>query len=219
MENNFFNELTSFSKSKLKPTTTKISYANGKQFIKTSNESEEKEVDLELEQRISNAAYWSKLTGYVVDLVPDNSIDEIIPHLYLSGDDAATNKEILDKHKITHVLNLTTNVQNKFEPELTYMKVKIYDLVDQKICEHFKSTFEFINNALKEGGSLLVHCNAGISRSATIVIAYLMQKRLFNGFDSAYEHVKSKRFKINPNRGFIKQLYEFEYILNAEGAC
>jgi protein-tyrosine phosphatase len=51
--------------------------------------------------------------------------------------------------------------------------------------------------------------NAGVSRSASIVIAYLMKNRNLT-FDSAYKFVKEKRTKIQPNPGFIAQLRAYE---------
>lgn len=67
----------------------------------------------------------------------------------------------------------------------------------------FKRCFEFINFAISSGGKVLVHCYAGISRSATVVIAYLMSTQ-DKSFREAYDFVKSKRSEINPNEGFIK---------------
>ena len=218
-KNSLLNEVTHFSKVKLNPTTTKVSYANGKQFTRSSKDAEEKELvgDTSDEfKSMSNVAYWSKATGYVVDLVPDNSIDEIMPRLYLSGDDAATNRALLDSKCISHVINLTSNVENKFEPIITYKQILIYDLPNQNIMEHFQSSYEFIENAFRqnEKNCVLVHCNAGVSRSATIVIAYLMQKKLFRYYRDAFEYVKAKRPKICPNYGFVKQLMSLQIKLN-----
>jgi protein-tyrosine phosphatase len=58
---------------------------------------------------------------------------------------------------------------------------------------------------LQSGGRVFVHCFAGVSRSATIVIAYLMKEHGLS-FNSAIKFVKSKRPQINPNDGFRKQL-------------
>jgi protein-tyrosine phosphatase len=57
-------------------------------------------------------------------------------------------------------------------------------------------------------GKILVHCLAGVSRSATIVIAYLMKTQNLP-FEQAYEVVRQKREFANPNQGFRKQLEEF----------
>lgn len=163
MANSFFNELTQFSKSKLKPTETKISYISGKTFVKSSGSNTEKEVEITTETgNESNIVYWSHSLGYLVDLVPDFSIDEIVPRLYLSGDDVATNRELLRANLITHVLNLTSNITNAFEDEIVYKKILIYDLPTQPIGQFFQEAFEFIEKALENHeNSVLVHCNAG----------------------------------------------------------
>jgi dual specificity phosphatase 12 len=54
---------------------------------------------------------------------------------------------------------------------------------------------------MNKGGKVLVHCFAGVSRSATIIIAYMMQEHGMN-YHSAFKFVKSKRPFINPNEGF-----------------
>ena len=143
---------------------------------------------------------------------PLDKLDEILPRLYLSSSDPAISKEILDSEHITHIVNVTTNVANKFEPEITYKKVVINDDARENLSIHFESTYEFIEKALSEKNSnrVLVHCNAGVSRSATIVMAYLMQKRIFTTYADAYKHVQFKRPIVYPNPGFVKQLLDLE---------
>lgn len=53
--------------------------------------------------------------------------------------------------------------------------------------------------------STQVHCNAGVSRSVSVVIGYLMKTQGMP-FDAAYAHVKSERKAAQPNDGFRKQL-------------
>jgi atypical dual specificity phosphatase/dual specificity phosphatase 12 len=60
----------------------------------------------------------------------------------------------------------------------------------------------------------LVHCYAGISRSASIIISYLMKKYNWS-YEKAYNYVKNKRPIINPNRGFKKQLIQYENYLKS----
>lgn len=138
-------------------------------------------------------------------------MNKIIPRLYLGDDLAARKKEILSEYKITHVLNLTVNVPNKFEPDISYLKIHILDTEKQDIQKYFESAYEFIDNALKNSNnSVLVHCNAGISRSASFVIAYLIKKGIFKSYKEAYEHVKKCRPIISPNEGFVKQLKQLK---------
>lgn len=159
-------EISQFSKSKLKPTETIVSYPNGAHFVLNSRTNEQKEVIMNENEEMSNSTngivYWSRNLGYLVDLVPDNSIDEIVPRLFLSGDDVAMNRNILKEKNITHVINLTSNVKNMFEPQLIYKKIIIYDLPTQPIEKYFDEACQFIDEALKyENNHVLVHCNAG----------------------------------------------------------
>jgi hypothetical protein len=214
MNDSFLNEIEAFSKDKLKKTQTDIYHLNGKKYIRKEGKLDENEIKITNEEileikQYSESAYLSRLSGYVIDLQPDNSIDNIIDGLYLSGDGAATNKQILDSKRITHILNATTNVENKFEPDIIYKNFPIYDLETQII--DFQSSFEFIEDALKQAeNKVLVHCNQGVSRSASIVIGYLLKKRIFNTYNEAYNYVKAKRVKIMPNNGFKRQLFELE---------
>lgn len=71
----------------------------------------------------------------------------------------------------------------------------------QNLMTTFGSAIEFIIQARKMGGTVLVHCYAGISRSATIVIAYLMSEKQMS-LPDAFKLVKSKRIVAFPNPGF-----------------
>jgi len=136
------------------------------------------------------------------------SIDLIMERLYLGNEDAATTRTILDERKITHVLVAGSHLDMPFVPDITYKQLDLQDFPDQDIKQYFEEAAKFIYSALKEGKSVLVHCAAGISRSATIVVAYLM---LINnlGFEEAFELLKSKRSIVYPNSGFKSQLQAF----------
>ena len=92
----------------------------------------------------------------------NSTMDMIIPRLYLSDDIAARNKKLLDENKITHILNLTTNIPNKHDSHIIYKKLIILDFESQNIRQYFEEAFEFIDEALKnEKNAVCVHCNAG----------------------------------------------------------
>jgi protein-tyrosine phosphatase len=203
-----FKELANFDRKLLKKAPTRVTYLTGKQVEKDIYD------DNKNEQLVRDDLY-----GYVVQILPDMSCDEIIPHLYLSGDDVAKNINLLKDKKITHILNVTLNVSNLFETKnIKYMRICISDLSTSNLAQYFNDAFKFIDSALLFNrdyncNNVLVHCNAGVSRSATIVIAYLLKKRLFTSYKEAYAHVKSCRPKICPNDGFVRQLNELAYSL------
>ncbi len=65
------------------------------------------------------------------------------------------------------------------------------------------------NTSFRQEGAVFVHCNAGVSRAATVVIAYHMKTQDVD-FHTAYQHVKGVRPCIRPNDGFMRQLKQYK---------
>ena len=86
-----------------------------------------------------------------------------------------------------------------------------YELSDDYNC-NISLYFDEIGEIIHKAGVVLVNCAAGISRSSSLVIAYLMIENRWL-YEEAYNYVKSKRSIINPNIGFVKQLKALEYRL------
>ncbi|KYR02772.1 putative protein tyrosine phosphatase [Tieghemostelium lacteum] len=123
----------------------------------------------------------------------------------------SVNSQQLQKNNITHVLSILNDFQPKGNLKNEY-KFLIIDLLDdetQNISKHFEETYNFIDDCISNGGTVLVHCFAGISRSSTICIAYLM-KKLRLPFEEALAMVREVRQFVEPNGGFVKQLKHFE---------
>nr|XP_026693732.1 serine/threonine/tyrosine-interacting protein-like [Ciona intestinalis] len=146
----------------------------------------------------------------------------IVPGLYLGPLQAATkaNFENLLQHKISHIVCVRENkekrfVRPNFPQNFKYLTVEVEDKPYENIMSHFGVVNSFLNDAIDNGGVALVHGNAGISRSATLVIAYVMQKFELTSHD-AFICVRDRRFCINPNVGFRHQLKEYEPIYLAE---
>jgi protein-tyrosine phosphatase len=83
--------------------------------------------------------------------------------------------------------------------------VPVRDSEKEKINYYFEDACQFIDKNTQKGGGVLVHCAYGISRSSTLVIAYLM-KKLKISYSEAFSFVKRKRPMACPNRGFQEQL-------------
>jgi len=143
--------------------------------------------------------------GLKVLPVRDFDAQEIAPNLFLGDVYAAHNSQELKKRSITHIVTCTVGVAPAFPDNFKYMHLKILDCAAEKIHEHFTDTSNFIAEAIAAGGRVLVHCIRGVSRSATIVSAYLMTSMTLSAED-AVARVQSIRPIARPNYGFMMQL-------------
>lgn len=128
--------------------------------------------------------------------------------------DAAMDKELLTKYGVTHIL--TVAPLKDYKPPLSntrHMCLNILDLPQTELSDYYMQAFTFIEECISSNGKVLIHCNAGVSRSAAILIAYLMKTQTLS-YDAAWSIVKEKRPNINPNIGFIFQLKNYEKQLN-----
>lgn len=145
--------------------------------------------------------------GYVIDEKPDLSVSKVLPWLYLGAQDVAYDHPLLKQYSITHILSIGVpspphnDIQNTF--------VEAYDTDDFSIEDIFEKCFEVINKVRNAGGTIYVHCNAGISRSPTIVAAYLIKHQNCASYADALQVIRSARPKIRPNPGFVKKLQIF----------
>uniref|UniRef100_A0A8C2H334 Dual specificity phosphatase 16 n=1 Tax=Cyprinus carpio TaxID=7962 RepID=A0A8C2H334_CYPCA len=134
----------------------------------------------------------------------------ILPHLYLGCQRDVLNQELMQQNDIAYVLNASnTCPKPDFIPDSHFLRVPVNDSFCEKILPWLDRSVEFIEKAKASNASVLVHCLAGISRSATIAIAYIM-KRMDMSLDEAYRFVKEKRPTISPNFNFLGQLLDFE---------
>lgn len=125
--------------------------------------------------------------------------------LYLGDYRDATSKKWLKQHNISHIVNCAKEHKEYFPGDFVYLSLNLDDSEEQVIYHVLEQSFQFIKDALDKGGSVLVHCHAGISRSSSVLIYYLM-KATNNEYDRMYFYVKSRRPQVDPNPGFIKQL-------------
>ena len=139
-------------------------------------------------------------------------LSEIIPNfLYISSYNATKNLELLEKNKITHIINCAADFcENVFEQEnkFTYLSFYLKDHVLENIECIFYECIKFIENVKEKGGRVLVHCIQGISRSVSIVMAYIIFTKKVT-YDKAFNLVQSKREISSPNFGFSIQLQNF----------
>jgi|TARA_B100000780_G_C21037693_1_gene416228 protein-tyrosine phosphatase len=150
----------------------------------------------------------------------DSPFNEILPFLYLGSDPRRHSKDIdvlsyLKLHKFTHRIDLTTH---PFEsPELTTRFLTVPDDPSRKITLLLFSQLEeacnFIDQARQcNNVKLLIHCKAGVSRSATLVIYYLLTRMYVGEYNLAQilEIVRQARPIVSPNHGFMHALCDIE---------
>lgn len=90
-----------------------------------------------------------------------------------------------------------------------YKVIMAKDMYDYDISQHFDESYQFIDKHLKAQRNTLVHCHAGVSRSAAIVTAYLMRKNGW-GVDQALAFLRARRPRAKPNSSFMNQLKTYE---------
>lgn len=149
-------------------------------------------------------------------------MQEVVPGVFLGPYSAASrsNLQSLLDHGITHIICIRQAIEANFiKPnfphKFKYLVLDIADTMTENIIQHFKKVKIFIDESLSLNGRVLVHGNAGISRSAALVLAYIMETYELSQAQ-AYIIVQQRRFCINPNEGFIIQLREYEPIYKAE---
>eukprot|EP01054_Gregarina_sp_Poly1_P004661 Gregarina_sp_Poly_1__4660@NODE_248_length_10720_cov_80_438937_g214_i1_p1_GENE_NODE_248_length_10720_cov_80_438937_g214_i1NODE_248_length_10720_cov_80_438937_g214_i1_p1_ORF_typecomplete_len1276_score198_18DSPc/PF00782_20/2_6e28CDKN3/PF05706_12/5_7e05Y_phosphatase/PF00102_27/0_00039Gelsolin/PF00626_22/3_3e02Gelsolin/PF00626_22/0_32Gelsolin/PF00626_22/1_4e03Init_tRNA_PT/PF04179_12/0_02Y_phosphatase2/PF03162_13/0_076_NODE_248_length_10720_cov_80_438937_g214_i11553982 len=143
---------------------------------------------------------------------------EILPsQLYLSGEGVASSLDILQTHKVTHIVNSAGDTcPNYFPGKFHYLTFVLQDsrLTNETLEAVLFPALDFMQNAIESGGRLLVHCREGVSRSCTLVCAYLMCTQQLT-FQSALDHVRSVREMCNPNTGFTFTLLKLGKRLHA----
>ncbi|XP_056333931.1 dual specificity protein phosphatase 22-A isoform X1 [Danio aesculapii] len=104
------------------------------------------------------------------------------------------------------IIRLITSRQKK---DMTYLCINAADASSQNLSQHFKESIRFIHECRLNGGACLVHCLAGVSRSTTVVVAYLMTVTSYS-WQECLTAVKAVRSFVGPNYGFQQQLQEFQ---------
>ncbi|XP_070301552.1 dual specificity protein phosphatase 22-A isoform X3 [Salvelinus sp. IW2-2015] len=118
------------------------------------------------------------------------------------------NRESLSQNNITHILSVYNNAKPVLE-DMTYLCIHAADASSQNLSQHFKESIRFIHECRLNGGACLVHCLAGVSRSTTMVVAYLMTVTTYS-WEECLSAVKAVRSFVGPNYGFQHQLQEYQ---------
>ncbi len=144
-----------------------------------------------------------------------SSIDEvscILPGLFLSGIAVARDAARLNSFKISRVVCCC--MPSEFPPSdeidgVEYLRVDVEDMSREPIDMFFEEASDFVSEALENTENVLVHCRSGVSRSSTIVLAFLIRSMGMRLYD-AFFLLRSKRSIVTPNIGFMDQLMKLE---------
>lgn len=137
--------------------------------------------------------------------------NQITPHIYIGNIFSVIDKTLFEEHNITNVISLVPNGPLKVKYPHVKIREHFFDDVDTEdiIC-HSEILYHEIERIIEANGKVLVHCNAGKSRSAGIVIYYLI-KKYKKGPKEIYDFVKQQKPDIQPNKGFYKQLMDLPF--------
>lgn len=149
------------------------------------------------------------------EYLEESEYSEVLPHLFVGG--AVCSPEQYDelrKRDVTHVLNVS-NI-DKAPEGFDYDFIYADDVETEQLTRLFERSSEIIDIEQQKGKGVLVHCQRGLSRSPTLVIAYLMMKKRMC-LRQAYEMVRKARPNIGPRSNFMVQLCHLESVLREEG--
>lgn len=134
----------------------------------------------------------------------------VTDHLYLSNGKAAKDSSQVTRCKISCIVNVTESKSSyPPPPEVEYIHIPISDSPVAALSRHFDEVADKIQLTAAHGGRTLVHCNAGVSRSTALCMAYLMKHHGVTLLE-AHRWVKTCRPLARPNEGFWKQLIRYE---------
>ncbi|XP_047169174.1 protein-tyrosine-phosphatase MKP1-like [Vigna umbellata] len=91
------------------------------------------------------------------------------------------------------------------EVDFVYRTLWLQDSPSEDITSIFYDVFDYLEDFREQGGRVFVHCCQGVSRSTSLVIAYLMWRE-GQSFHDAFQFVKATRGIADPNMGFTCQL-------------
>ncbi len=153
-------------------------------------------------------------------MVPiDGSVHMVEDGLYIGDHRIARDHDALRYLGITHIVNAAREMPDSFPRNFHYHRCQLEDRVSREVLlGALEPSFRYIQNLMSyrpssgEKPCILVHCYAGMSRSASIVIYYLMRSRRWS-FDAAFSYLKARRHIVSPNQWYRKQLKDVERIL------
>ncbi|KAF6772503.1 hypothetical protein AHF37_08205 [Paragonimus kellicotti] len=160
---------------------------------------------------VNSVGKFPKLTVDDADDILGACVSEILPYLFQRNARDAQDRTLLRRLGITHIVNVSDSVPMPFKgsAEFKYLHLPASDTNQQNLRPAFDSAVVFINEASPSKGIVLVHCQAGVSRSVAVVMAYLMFIWRHFNVVRALDFIHSRRPVAEPNLHFMGQLQRF----------
>ncbi|XP_015176092.1 PREDICTED: dual specificity protein phosphatase 22-like isoform X3 [Polistes dominula] len=137
-----------------------------------------------------------------------NGMNKVLPGLYVGNYQDSKDADQLERFEITHILAIHDTAR-RLHSNKHYLCILAADRPDQNLSQYFSLCNDFIHAARLRGGNVLIHCLAGMSRSVTVAVAYIMSTTNLS-WKEALKVVRVGRSIANPNAGFQQQLEDFE---------
>ncbi len=136
----------------------------------------------------------------------EDSMHYILDNIYLGDVLAAENETYLKSFNISVVINCSYEHISEYE-DLKAYELKLTDHYPQQLFPIFETAYEIIKHYNKNS-KIYIHCMSGVSRSASLVIFYIMKEKKWD-YDKSFDYVQKIRTNINPNSDFVNQLKEY----------
>jgi len=133
----------------------------------------------------------------------------IIDNIYIGNACNAGDYYTLTKLNIKNIVNVSQEISNYYPNNFEYYNINVLDNEDGRLKPYYNSFLNWVSN-VNNGGNILVHCFMGSSRSATLVVLYLMKNHHMT-FDDAYKFIKEKRNIVNLNTKFAQELITSQF--------
>jgi len=148
------------------------------------------------------------LLEYKYSFADNNDLHEVYNNIYVGNISTAYNKEKLEELGIKNVVTAISGMHEIYPKNFKYKLVDILDINKQNLMPVFDDTSDFIEKCIEKGEKVYVHCMCGVSRSVSIVCAYLARKHDIKPLN-ALEMIRGVRKIAKPNPSFLQQLENY----------
>ena len=131
-----------------------------------------------------------------------SDMDYICDNIYLGDTTASKNESYLQQNNIT---NCADEIKSNYTT-IKFLKLNLYDMSNENLFPQFEFAYKFIKK--NSDNNILIHCFMGRSRSASLVIFYLMKEKGWD-YNTCINFIKLKRPSVNPNNAYVIQLKDY----------